>query len=207
MLTTIFLKLVSKYTRDTSLANNLWLEIFTKYSDAKRHYHNIDHLDNMIQELTQVQQNIQDWETTLFAVFYHDIVYDVTKSTNEAESAALAKKRLTEIGFPMDRTEKCMRMILATKAHGTSEDSDTNFLLDADLAIFGGSPDEYYEYTQQIRQEYSIYPDFMYDRGRKKVLRKFLKQKSISTTKFFRDLYETNARINLESELEPVSSK
>ena len=50
MLADIFLQLVKKYAKDHELANNLWLEIFTKYADPKRHYHTIEHLEALIKE-------------------------------------------------------------------------------------------------------------------------------------------------------------
>ncbi len=100
MLTDIFLKLAAKYTSDQNLANQLWLEIFTKYSDPKRHYHTIAHLEKIISELMEVRDQIVIWDTTLFAAFYHDIIYKAKNSNNEEESAKLAALRLTEIGFP-----------------------------------------------------------------------------------------------------------
>ena len=78
MITDVFLKLVAGYSPDKALENDLWLEIFTKYSEPKRHYHTVTHLENMIAELSEVKSQINDWETALFAVFYHDIVYCTT---------------------------------------------------------------------------------------------------------------------------------
>lgn len=170
MLTDTFLQLVKKYSKDHELANNLWLEIFTKYSEPKRHYHTIDHLEAMITDLKEVKDKISDWDTTLFVVFYHDIIYKASSNTNEADSAKLAKKRLTEISYPVDKIEKCVAMILASKQHELSQDNDTNYLIDVDLAVLGENSEVYQKYTEQIREEYSIYPDFMYANGRKKTL-------------------------------------
>lgn len=75
MLTDTFLQLVNKYSNNNELATNLWLETFTKYSEPKRQYHSIDHLEAMISDLKEVKPMILDWDTTLFAVFYHDIIY------------------------------------------------------------------------------------------------------------------------------------
>ena len=61
MLTDIFLQLVTKYSKDHELANNLWLEIFTKYSEPKRHYHTIDHLEEIVADLKEVKNKIADW--------------------------------------------------------------------------------------------------------------------------------------------------
>lgn len=206
MLTDIFLKLVSQYSTDKALANDLWLEIFTKYSEPKRKYHTISHLEAILLELNPVRQIITDWETVLFAVYYHDIIYKATSSTNEEDSAKLARQRLTAIGFPTDKIEKCVQMILATKLHQLSTDDDTNFLTDADLAILGQHPYEYQRYTSGIREEYSIYPDFMYNGGRKKALQHFLEMERIFKTPYFFEKYEQQARINIEEELVELQS-
>lgn len=92
-------------------------------------------------------------------------------------------------------------MILATKNHELSADNDTNYLLDADLAILGQTLDDYQKYTEQIREEYSIYPDFMYNSGRKKVLNYFLDMDEIYKTPYFKKNYEQKARVNIKNDL------
>lgn len=202
MLTDIFLQLVKKYSKDQELANNLWLEIFTKYSEFKRHYHTIDHLEAIIKDLKEVKDKITDWDTILFAVFYHDIIYKASSNSNEADSAKLASKRLSEIGYPEEKITKCAKMIIATKNHEHSEDSDTNYFLDADLAILGSNQYDYQKYTEQIREEYSIYPDFMYTSGRKKALQHFLQMEKIYKTAYFFTKYENQSRININTEID-----
>ena len=204
MLTGTFLHLINQYSDNNELANNFWLEIFTKYSEPKRHYHSITHLETLVKELTEVKDRIQDWDTTLFAVFYHDIIYKASGSSNEADSAKLAVQNLREIGYPEEKIEKCSRMIMATKNHERSEDSDTNYLTDADLAILGATPYDYQKYTEQIREEYSIYPDFMYNSGRKKALLHFLQMETIYKTDHFFRKYEKVARRNIGNELEEL---
>ncbi len=78
---------------------------------------------------------------------------------------------------------------------------DINYLLDADLSVLGKDRETYLVYTQMIRKEYSIYPDFLYKPGRKKVLRHFLELENIFKTEYFRDQYETQAKENIETEL------
>ena len=205
MLTDTFLQLVNKYSKDKELATNLWLEIFTKYSDSKRQYHTIDHLEAIIVDLTEVKYKIEDWDTTLLAVFYHDIIYKASSSTNEGDSAKLAMQKLSEIGYPAEKIAKCANMILATKLHGLSEDNDTNYIIDADLAILGKVQYDYQKYSEQIREEYSTYPDFMYNNGRKKALQHFLQMEAIYKTEHFLKKYEKQARINIANELEGLN--
>ena len=59
----------------------------------------------------------------------------------------------------------------------------------------------YYKYSQDIRAEYSIYPDDVYYPARKKVLQHFMSMKSIYKTEFFINKFEALARENLHHEL------
>lgn len=200
-LQSIFSNLISKFSNDGKLKLDYWLEIEKSYSQKKRKYHNLTHLENMIWELENVKGEILDFDALLFSVFYHDIIYKATAKDNEEKSAEVAKKRLEKIIIPNERILKIYNQILATKSHKKSDDSDTNFLLDADLAILGKDWKDYDKYTQQIRKEYSIYPDFLYNPGRKKVLTHFLEFDEIFKTAYFKEKYEKIARENIQREL------
>jgi len=196
-----FLSLASQFKKDQLLTNKLWDEISSMYSDKSRHYHTLVHLFNLISNLKKVKHDIHDWETVLFAVFYHDIIYKSIGHSNEEESAEHAKLRLTELAFPKDRINNCASMIIATKGHTKTGDKDTDYFTDADLSILGQSWDVYLEYTKQIRLEYSIYPTLIYNPGRKKVLNSYLKMERIFKTKYFFDKFEKQAIENMTIEL------
>jgi len=201
MLKDVYIKLVLTYLSDKPLSISLWNEIKKKYTGRKRHYHNLTHLEALINQLTECRSIINDWETILFSVFYHDIIYNVLKKDNEEKSAELAVKRLSQIRFPLKRIEQCEQQILATKAHTRRDNSDTNLFTDADLSILGQPESTYREYCLQIRKEYSIYPDLIYKPGRKKVVEHFLQMPRIFKTDFFFDKYEQQTRQNLQEEL------
>jgi len=200
MLKDIFYQLVNGYSTNGELAENLWQEIENKYS-VDRYYHNLDHLENMYLQLKEVKTMILNWDTVLFALFYHDIIYHAADETNEIKSAEIAIARLSAIGFPKLQIDKCKEIILATKSHIASEDFEVNYFTDVDLSILGHQWEVYFSYAQNIRKEYSIYPDLIYTAGRKKVLRHFLEMTRIYKTSFFYDKFEITARENLAREL------
>lgn len=200
-LKSIFSNLISKFSNNEKLKLNYWQEIEKSCSQKSRKYHNLAHLENMILELENVKDEISDFDALLFSVFYHDIVYKVTSKDNEEKSAEIAKKRLERINISNERIIKIYNQILATKSHKISDDSDTNFLLDADLAILGKDWKDYENYVRQIREEYSIYPDFLYNPGRKKVLTHFLEFDEIFKTNHFKEKYEKIARENIKREI------
>lgn len=196
-----FKTLCLSFSGNEDLTSDLWTEIEQKYSKKKRYYHNLEHIENMFREVENVRDEIQDFDVLSFSIFYHDVIYDAASKTNEEKSADLAKKRLEKINLNQEKILKAYTQILATKAHQISEDQDTNLLLDADLSILGKDNETYSEYTRQIRKEYSIYPDFLYKPGRKKVLEHFLSLENIFKTEYFRKRYEDQARKNIEREL------
>ena len=196
-----FDQLCTPFTEDQQLICDLWVEIETRYSEKGRHYHNLLHLENMFNELEMVKSNISDFTAISFSVFYHDVIYDATSKTNEEKSAAKAEKRLAELYLDKNKISIISEQILATKSHQRSDHEDTNYLLDADLSVLGKDFITYLEYTQNIRKEYSIYPDFLYKPGRKKVLRHFLELESIFKTDYFKQKYEAQAKENIAGEL------
>ena len=196
-----FARLAGRFSPDEQLVGVLWTEIEAAYSGPKRHYHNLAHLTAMLGELEPLQAAAGDWAALLFALFYHDAVYQVPGSGNEAQSAALAATRLGHLGVPAAPIARCRAHILATQRHEPSDDPDTNLLTDADLAILGRPWPAYEAYTRQVRAEYRRYPDLLYNPGRRKVLRQFLDRPSIYKTPAFLTRYEAAARANLLHEL------
>lgn len=204
MLKESFIALLKSYTSDTNLVHKYWHEIEEAYSQKGRHYHTLAHLENMLVELNNIKTEIQDWDTVLFSLYYHDVVYNVLKSDNEEQSADLAQKRMQAIEVLAPIIDTCHTQIIATKKHALSDNTDTNYFTDTDLSILGKAPETYTLYTQQVRKEYSIYPDLLYKPGRKKVLRHFLDMDRIFKTDYFFNKYESAAKKNLQIELETL---
>jgi predicted metal-dependent HD superfamily phosphohydrolase len=198
----VFLELTASYSSDSDLSLKLWSEIETNYSDKKRHYHNLQHLRSLYLELESVADKLNDRDTLLFSLFYHDIVYKISKKDNEERSAELAADRLSELGFPAHRAQLYLDQIIATKSHEESVDSDTNFFTDADLAILGKGWNVYETYIAAIRKEYGLYPDLLYKPGRRKVLQHLLSLDRLFKSDEFYERYEDQARRNILRELE-----
>ncbi|WP_159799992.1 hypothetical protein [Flavobacterium sp. MK4S-17] len=201
MIKDIFYELLGVYTKDKSLIQKLWAEIETNYTSRARHYHTLQHLENIFKELCECYDEISDWDTILFSLFYHDVIYNSSKKDNEEKSVDVAVKCLLQINYHSHRIDLCCQEIMATKSHTINDNYDVNLFTDADLSILGYSWEKYEEYYKQVRKEYSIYPDFLYKPGRKKVLQHFLDMESIFKTEFFKNKYENTARTNIQKEL------
>jgi len=203
MIKQAFFESLNKWTSDNE-RTTLWNEVEKNYSKPDRHYHNLTHLSSMLAELEPHQDKFDDWDTIIFAITYHDLIYSSLKSNNEEKSAEIAIKRLANISFPEKLVAFCGHLIRATKKHEPS-DPMTNLFTDADLSILGSDSRTYKEYAKQIRLEYAIYPDIIYNPGRKKALTHFLNMDNIYKTKEFSDKYEINAKANIEAELDSLT--
>jgi predicted metal-dependent HD superfamily phosphohydrolase len=199
-----FIQLLEKYTSEQRKIDELWNEIETHYCHKKRHYHTLAHLENLLQQLLEIKTNIKDSDTILFSLYYHDIIYNPLKTTNEEKSAEFAANRLQLISAPASIIKGCVGQILATKKHPVSDDSDTNYFTDADLSVLGQQWEVYAAYYANVRKEYALYPDIIYIPGRKKVLQHFLQMERIFKTDHFFKKFELQARENMQQELEAL---
>lgn len=200
MLQETFFELLQQYNIEQEPAEQYWEELVRLYSANGRHYHTLSHLSHMLQHLNLVKEQVSDWNTILFSLYYHDAIYDASAKDNEAQSAELAALRMQSMDMPVSLIEKCKRQIMATKEHRSAADPDTDFLIDADLTILGRQWPVYKDYSEKVRLEYAMYPDAMYQAGRKTVLRHFLDKERIFKTTYFFERFERQARQNLQRE-------
>lgn len=198
----VWQELAGSYSSNEELISTFWLEIQKNYSSPKRYYHNLGHLNFMLELVKRYEKQLRNPAAIYFAIFYHDLVYKPASSNNEAKSAEIAVKRLRELNVPEDVVLVVEKAILATKSHELQTNQDINFLLDFDLAILGADYHTYQAYTQNIRKEYAHVPEEAFKAGRKKVLQHFLAMPAIYKTPLFRTLLEARAHHNLQIELQ-----
>ena len=203
-----WMQLISRYTDDLTLCSKCWDTIEASYTSSKRYYHNLNHIAHMLKFAENLKDDIVDYDAFLFAIWYHDIIYNATKKNNELKSAEFAKKHLKLFKIDEKRIENVFFLIKSTQNHDIvlQENSDNAYLLDIDLSILGTSWDGYESYIKQIRQEYAMYPNFLYNKGRVKAMSHFLRRKSIYFTTLFQDKFEQQARQNIEKEIRLLQS-
>ena len=193
--------LAEKYAVSATLSNQIFQDITKAYTQKNRHYHTLVHIADLLAQTNIHENQIQDIDSIYFAIFFHDIVYKPTRADNEEQSAQYAQKIMQSIKVNPTQIQKVDEYILATKKHlPMPMNTDLQFFLDADLSILASDPSRYLLYTQQIRKEYSIYPDFAYKNGRKKALLSFLEREKIFY--FYQDDKERQARENIKNEID-----
>lgn len=188
-------------------AEQVWGKLAVSYGANGRFYHNLSHIEEMLDVAEQLRDVAEDFTAVQLAIWFHDVIYDPRRSDNEAQSAAHAVQILHPLGVSGAMLSKVSDLILATKSHETAvNDSDYFVLLDADLAILGAGPKQYQAYAQAIRREYSFVPDAAYRAGRTAVLQRFLARSPFYFTKWMRQNREDAVIRNLTWEIERLES-
>jgi len=198
--------LVSRSASNLSLIESLFNSIVEHYSASERAYHNLSHIQSLLALSETLLEKVRNWDAVSFAIWFHDVIYDTKRSDNEEKSAEFAVEALASLGVPEQTIATVREMILATKDHrGADLSWDTKAFLDLDTSILGAPEEIYKEYSRAIRKEYSWVPDFLYRKGRMKVLNDFLEREFIYYTEEIQAQYELQARRNIAEEIRALS--
>ncbi|MFI9204878.1 hypothetical protein [Streptomyces sp. NPDC053048] len=178
-------------------------ELLGRWSEPHRRYHTVAHLAAVLGHLDALAAHADDIENVRLAAWFHDAVYRPDRSENEERSAHLAERALPELGVDRARTAEVARLVRLTVTHDPDAgDRDGETLCDADLAVLGGTPQEYAAYAAAVREEYAFVPDDAFREGRAGVLRQLLGLPRLFRTPLGHDRWELLARRNLATELD-----
>jgi len=200
-----------------------WTRLLTHYQEQQRYYHDLSHIDACFTWFDHVQDQLDDPLAVALAIWFHDIVYDVRCSDNEVKSGHYAVTALTSFACSTSLVHKVYQLILLTQHPSKprhvlkglsgallnngnkvlSSINDQALFLDIDLAILGQSSAIYTGYEKSIRSEYQHVPLFLYKLARKRLLKQFLRQPNIYYSDYFKEKFESQARVNIQSVLKP----
>ena len=177
-------------------------ELIAAYAAPGRHYHNLAHIEDCLAALARVEGlSAHAHEILSEAIWWHDVVYDPTRSDNEELSAQLAERHVRA-----DIRSEVGRLIRLTKTHDVEADDRLGaILISIDLSILGAEPVRYDAYAAAIRQEFIHVNDADYHAGRAAVLRRFAARAVIYPDASFAAKYDRRARDNLARELALLS--
>jgi predicted metal-dependent HD superfamily phosphohydrolase len=187
-------------TLDPQLRERLWSELLPRYSEPHRAYHNVQHINECLQEFQSAKHLAHDPGAVELAILYHDAIYDPTRHDNEDASATLAASKLNGL-LLNPKLETIRTLIAATKHNNIPTDPDAQLIVDIDLAILGQPVPRFEEYEIQIRREYQFAPESIFRQKRAEILESFLARRRIYSTTFFQSRYEKTARQNLQMSL------
>ncbi|MEM7688698.1 MAG: hypothetical protein AAF291_06725 [Pseudomonadota bacterium] len=176
-----------------------------RHSEPQRRYHDWTHIEALLDHLETVQDRIEDRDAVVYAILFHDAIYDPRASDNEKRSAQLLIKSAPPI-LPKSR-DLAKRLIEATDGHALPDDltasnrEDCAHFLDMDLGILGASEERFDIYEEQIRFGYSHVAPDDYRKGRARVLKHFAQRDQLYFTRWGQERFEAAARANLARSL------
>jgi predicted metal-dependent HD superfamily phosphohydrolase len=186
-------------------------ELAKLYGAPERHYHNLAHIDALLALAVEYRPALSDPEAVEAAIWFHDAIYDSRAKDNEAQSAALARRKLAG-RTDSDRIGRIAAMIEATATHRLPAFDDPGalrdaaLLLDMDLSVLGAPPGVFDAYEQAVRREYAWVDEAAWRTGRSAVLTSFLERPSIFHTPEFRERFESQARENMTLSAERLAN-
>jgi predicted metal-dependent HD superfamily phosphohydrolase len=202
-------------------------QLVQAYSTPGRYYHTLVHVQHVLGIVADLRRSLTSstqsavqgaavqWPAVYWAAWFHDAIYETQppqahpsdapsheNASNETRSAIYAAEQLQQLPVSPSVIATVQRLILATQSHqAAADDLEAQILLDADLAILASAPSQYATYAAAIRQEYAWVSAADYRQGRSRVLQAFLDRPAIYHTPAMRTLGETQARSNLQAEL------
>lgn len=184
-------------------------ELIDRYADRARDYHDLRHLRQVLETVdelivapdTHLQGRHEDLYVIELAAWFHDAVYDVRRTDNEAASAALARDLLAPY-LDAERLDEVARVVLLTRDHAVAVgDRNGAVVCDADLVVLAGSVEEYDAYARRVRAEYAHVSDEDFRLGRAAVLHALTDLPALFHTEHGAAHWEAPARANLQREL------
>lgn len=183
----------------------LWQDIAVRYNETTRAYHTLRHIQQLFTRFDEVEDNLNDPHIVALALYYHDVIYDPTRSDNELRSAEHSVNQLRRY-LSMEQCHRIYALIMLTATHrlnemeGANKSCDAAYLLDIDLSILGASWSDYERYTQAVRREYTHVSTAEYTTGRSAILEKLLAHSPLYLTDHYHSQLESQARQNLKQE-------
>jgi predicted metal-dependent HD superfamily phosphohydrolase len=150
-------------------------------------------LNDLISQINENKSKFSEseYEKLMLSAIFHDIVYDLSSSTNEEDSANFLMECV------VDKSNKDIlevkQMILDTKTHNSTTNLSESFNY-YDMNIVEREFDQLLDWENGISEEFSVYPKEQYKEGRLKFLESLL------------DKYTNNTE-NLLNLIEYVKSK
>ena len=187
-------------------AHDVYAEVLAYYSDPGRHYHTPKHIEHCLRQFDLASNEMDEPDAVEMAIWFHDLVFDITADDNELRSA----RRFVELaGESMDSQfkTKVYDLILATAPPRQPKTKDEEFMLDIDLSSFGLPWEEFVRDSTAVRQESAQLSDEQFFPGQRAFLESLVSREHFYFTDFFRSRIEETARNNIRRYLESLREK
>lgn len=166
--------------------------LLSMWNESHRHYHNQNHLLDLISQINENKSNFQsqkDYEKMVLCALFHDCVYDPMRNDNEEKSAEFFENCCQEKNTDI---QEIKQMILDTKTHEATTPLSEKFNY-FDMNIVEREFEQLLEWETGIGQEYKAYGE-TYKVGRLHFLESLLDKYPHNTENLLRliDWVKTN---------------
>lgn len=180
------------------------------YGMDHRYYHTWDHVLHMLNAIDSIDRSEWDrfYNEACYAALFHDIIYSPLLKDNEFKSIKIATTKMEQYNIPdnVAYIPNVNNFISITTYHGNYDTilyTEEKLFLDCDMAIFGDTYENFKLYCLNIEREY-VRPTFtdaqkkLYARKRAEFLLSVYRAKNIYRSEPYRELYEKQAKENIE---------
>ena len=182
-------------------AGEIFKEVHAYYPDPGRHYHTPKHIEHCLKQFDLAVGHMDDADSVELAIWFHDLVFDVSSKDNELKSA----NRFVELAndsMDPEFKSKVHALIMATAHPRLPKTNDEEFMLDIDLSSFGLPWDDFVRDSNAVREEAPQLSDAEFFPGQRAFLESLVSRKHFYFTDFFRSRIEDTARSNIKRHLE-----
>jgi predicted metal-dependent HD superfamily phosphohydrolase len=114
---------------------------FSQVNNSRLVYHDINHTAEVVDTVKELYEKVSlttdEKDMLLIAAWFHDVGYLYDYKNHEQRSAEICRQFLNSSGFPLNKTERILEMILATKMPQSPKNLPEEILCDADLSHTG----------------------------------------------------------------------
>lgn len=177
-------------------------ELRRRYAEPHRVHHGWARIGDMLGLAEEVAHGIAERTPFIFAVLFHNAVFDTRRADNEARSAALMR-RLLAAATPVGVLARAEALILASARQEVpaTEDAslrgDAALFLDIGQAELGVEEGRFDAHEAALRREYAHLTEDAYRAGRSSALQMLLWRDRIYLTDRFYLEWEKQAQRNV----------
>lgn len=154
------------------ISPNALKELPIRWSEPTRHYHNVNHLIDIIADIQEHRDfkylSTFEKQALLLAAFFHDVIYDPKREDNEDQSIKYFLSSYTGKSPAMSKT--VCELIETTKHRKRPLNKLKKIFWESDNAKFSGSYENFLKNEKLIRKEYSFVPAEQYKEKRIEIL-------------------------------------
>lgn len=151
--------------------------ILDMWNESHRHFHNLDHLTDIIDQINESYGNnqidVKEYEKLKLTALFHDIIYDPMRSDNEEKSAKFFLSCCSDRDNP--HIKQIAEAILDTKTHKSTSVLSEKFNK-FDMNIVERDFGQLLKWEDGIYEEYKFHGNDLYKQGRLQFLEGLLDQ-------------------------------